>query len=336
MVELRQLGRTKLKISAVGMGGIPLQRVNSREATRVVETAIAQGVNFIDTARAYTDSEAKLAEALGNNRGKVIIATKSMARSKEGMAKDIELSLKNMKVDYIDLYQLHNVKDEAALATVLAPDGALAAIKEAREQGKVGFIGITGHIPAILVKALKTLEFDTVQFPFNPVETVGGEELLPFAQELDVGTIAMKPFAGGAIKHKVPALKYILENGFSVAIPGMDDVSQVMENISAADGLPLTDDERALLAGEALTLGGRFCRRCEYCQPCPEGIDIPMIFLLDGYWTRYGLQGWAVDRYKPLKAKASACADCGQCEEKCPYQLPVRQMLREAADHLEY
>lgn len=335
MLEMRQLGRTKLMVSAVGMGGIPLQRVKPREAAQVVEAAIDQGINFIDTARAYTDSEVKIGEALAENREKVIIATKSLARTKDGMSHDIESSLRNLKVEYIDLYQLHNVKDEAALAQVLAPDGALAALKEARDRGKVGFIGITGHIPAILVKALKTLEFDTVQFPFNPVETTGGEELLPLSLELGVGTIAMKPFAGGAIKHKVPSLKYILENGVSVAIPGMDDVSQVMENMGAANGVPLTDDEKALLAGEALTLGGRFCRRCEYCQPCPQGIDIPMIFLLDGYWTRYGLQGWAVDRYKPLKAKASDCADCGQCEDRCPYQLPIRQMLREAVDHLE-
>jgi len=335
-MEMRVLGKTGLKVSAVGMGGIPIQRVSFPQARKVVEMAIRLGVNFFDTARAYTDSEDKLGEVLGRYRKDVIIATKTMARSKEEMAKDIDNSLQSLKVDCIDLYQLHNVKDEGSLERVLAPDGALAALKEAQDRGKIRFIGITGHIPSVLVKAVKTGEFDTVQFPFNPIETTGSEELLPLATELGVGTIAMKPFAGGALKNKVLTLRFILEQGFSTVIPGMDEVAQVNENVTAGQNPgPLTEEEKSALLGEVAILGSAFCRRCEYCQPCPRGIDIPMVFLLDGYWTRYGLKEWAVDRYRPLKAKASECMDCGECESRCPYQLPIREMLKEAAKHLE-
>lgn len=337
-MELRKLGRTGLMVSAIGMGGIPIQRVSVTKAINVVQAAVEQGVNFIDTARGYTDSEFKLGRFLGGykNRAALFIATKSMARTAEAMAADVEASLQALQVDYIDLYQLHGVKDEATIEQVLAPGGALEALRKARSMGKVRFVGITGHIPSMLVKALRTGEFDTVQFPFNPIETAGSSELLPLAQAMDVGTIAMKPFAGGALKNTEEVLRFILEQGFNTVIPGMEEVSQVSQNLQA--GLarrPLSEEDRDRIRAEAAIWQGSFCRRCEYCQPCPQGIDIPNVFLLDGYYTRYGLREWAIDRYQPLPYRASECIQCGQCEERCPYRLPVREMLKKAAEHLE-
>lgn len=335
-MQLRELGRTGLKVSAIGLGGIPVQRISFSESEKVIETAIDKGINFIDTARGYTDSETKFGKVLPKYRDQVIIATKSMARTKNEMAHEIEKSLTDLSVYYIDIYQLHNIKDDASLEKVMAPGGALEALREAQNSGKIRFVGITGHIPSILVKAVRTGEFDTIQFPFNPVETSGSLELLPLARELNIGTIAMKPFAGGAIKNAIPCLRYILSSGFSTVIPGMDDISQIEENIKAGNNpAPLTPDEEEELMKETGTLGAGFCRRCEYCQPCPKGIDIPLVFLLDGYWTRYGLKDWAVDRYKPLRVKASECLDCGECESRCPYQLPIREMLKSAAANLE-
>ena len=335
-MKLQQLGRTGIEVSAVGFGGIPIQRIDFGRAAEVVEAAIANGINFIDTARGYTDSEAKLGQFIGEYRKQLVIATKTMSRSKGDMSRDIDKSLKELKTDYIDLYQCHNVKDEDALERVLAPGGALEALQEAKSNGKIRFIGITGHIAGVLVKAVKSDRFDTVQVPFNPVETVALEELLPLAAQMNLGTIAMKPFAGGAFKNKAACLKFILEKGFSVAIPGMDDVSQVLENVTAGEeNAALSGAERELLIGEMESLGRAFCRRCEYCQPCPRGIDIPTIFLLQGYSTRYGLQEWAMERYQPMPAKISDCADCGECEEKCPYSLPIREMLKEAETYLE-
>ena len=335
-MQLRRLGKTDLRVSVVGFGGIPIQRISSDQAVKVVEAAVSGGINFIDTARAYTDSESKLGGIIGSHRNKLIIATKSMARSRKDMARDIDISLREMKTDYIDIYQLHNVKDEGSLEKVLAPGGALEALQDARSSGKIRFIGVTGHIAKILVKVIKTGEFDTVQVPFNPVETAALDELLPLAREMDMGTIAMKPFAGGAFKNKAACLKFILESGFTTAIPGMDEVSQVIENITSGQrDSVLSGGEKSLLDDETELLGRKFCRRCEYCQPCPRGIDIPTIFLLQGYSTRYGLQEWAVERYQPMPAKISDCTDCGECEEKCPYSLPIREMLKEAETYLE-
>lgn len=334
-MQYRQLGRTGLNVSVIGFGGIPIQRVSAGEAADIVRRALDRGINFFDTARGYTDSEAKLGEVLKKNRKDVIIATKSMARTKEGMATDIKKSLETLGIDYIDLYQLHNVKDRAALEQVFRPDGALAALKEAKAEGVVRHIGITGHLRSYLVEALKSGELETVQFPFNVVEADGAEELFEQAKQSGAGIIVMKPLAGGAIKNTNLALRFILEYNVATVIPGMDSLDQVDENAAVGrDMVPLSETEKGILEEEARTLGTVFCRRCEYCQPCPQGIDIPMVFLLDGYYTRYNLKEWARERYWTLPTKADACAQCGECEEKCPYSLPIRRMLGESSARL--
>jgi len=334
-MQYRQLGRTGLNVSVIGFGGIPIQRISVIEAATIVQNALNKGINFFDTARSYTDSEEKLGKALKNNRSKVIIATKSMARTKEDMATDIKNSLATMGVDYIDLYQLHNVKSQEALEQVFRPDGALAALKEAQKAGVVKHIGITGHIKSYLLEALKTGELETIQFPFNAVETSGAQELLDQAAQTGTGIIIMKPLAGGAIRNTNLALRFILERNVSTVIPGMDSVAQVEENIFAGqEVLPLSAGEKSVLEEEAVRLGAAFCRRCEYCQPCPQGIDIPMVFLLDGYYTRYDLKDWARERYRGLSTRPDACVECGACEEKCPYSLPIRCMLAESSVRL--
>jgi len=334
-MEYRVLGRTGLKVSVIGFGGIPVQRITMSEAETVVNRALERGINFFDTARAYTDSEEKLGRVLRRRREEVVIATKSMARTREAMRADIEKSLKTLGVDCIDLYQLHNVKDEEALRQVFAPDGALEALKEARERGLIRHIGITGHIGDFLIRALRTGEMETVQFPFNVIEAEGAGELFAQAERAGAGVIVMKPLAGGALTRADLALRFILEHPVSTVIPGMDTVEQVDENAGVGDApRALSPSERQALEEEAARLGPGFCSRCEYCQPCPQEIDIPMVFLLDGYYTRYGLQAWARERYRGLKAGADACLDCGECESKCPYGLPIRRMLKEAGARL--
>lgn len=334
-MKYRTLGRTGLKVSVIGFGGIPIQRISIGEAGDIVNRALDLGINFFDTGRGYTDSEAKLGEVLSKRRKEAIIATKSMARSREGMASDIKKSLETLGVDYIDLYQLHNVKDKAALEQVLGPGGALEALKEAKKDGVVKHIGITGHIRSYLVEALKTGELETVQFPFNAVEVSGSEELLDLAGKTNIGVIVMKPLAGGALRNANLALRFILEYPVSIVIPGMDTMEQVNQNAEVGtQALPLSAEEKRVVQEEAEKLGDAFCRRCEYCRPCSQGIDIPMVFLLDGYYTRYDLKDWARERYGSMQTKADACIECGQCEERCPYNLPIRRRLADATTRL--
>jgi predicted aldo/keto reductase-like oxidoreductase len=331
-MKYKMLGKTGLNVSVIGFGGIPIQRVEEEKAKAIVSRAMDLGINFFDTARGYTDSEAKLSLVLPKRRKEVIIATKSLARTREGMAADIVTSLKNLKVDYIDLYQVHNIRDEASLEQVLSPDGALAALREAKKEGLVRHIGITGHLKDFLVEALKTGEFETVMFPFNPIERNDVPSLIDFALKANIGLIAMKPLAGGAFQNTELALRFILQYPVSTVIPGMDEISQVESNARLGDSLlPLSAEEKSILDKEVKETGSIFCRRCEYCQPCRQGIDIPTVFLLDGYYTRYDLKEWATGRYRNMPVRADACLDCGECEEKCSYGLPRRRMLAEAA-----
>lgn len=335
-MQYRNLGSTNMKVSTIGFGGIPIQRKSQEDAKSLVQAALDQGINFFDTARGYTDSEEKIGYSLKGQREKAIIATKSMARSKEAILKDVAKSLADLQTDYIDLYQLHNVKDEGSLAQVLGQEGALEGLKELKAQGKIKHIGITGHIPSILVKAIKTKEFSTVQFPFNAIEKGALEELFPLAQELNLGTIIMKPLGGGAIQNAHKALNYILQYPVTTIIPGMESLEQVQVNVGVGRSpQPLTVEEMEEFHQELRELGEAFCRRCEYCLPCPQGIDIPTVFLLEGYYDRYGLPQWAIERYSGMAVKASACSECGNCQARCPYELQIIGRLKNVKSKLE-
>lgn len=330
-MEYVTLGKTGLKISRLGFGGIPIQRVDVAATRKLVAMMAEKGINYIDTARGYTVSESFLGEALEGYRDKFILATKSMARDKEGMAADIETSLKNLRTNYIDIYQIHNPSLEQ-LEQVLAPGGALEALLEAKEAGKIGHIGLTGHSIELFEKAVTFPWVETFMFPYNIVETQG-EELIHKCAENNIGFIVMKPLAGGAIEDANLALRFICANpDVSVVIPGMYDVKEIDMNLEAvSDTSPLTEEEIKKMSEIREQLGSNFCRRCNYCQPCTADINISGIFILQGYLDRYGLGNWAKTRYETFPVKASSCIECGVCESRCPYNLPIREMLKDAA-----
>ncbi|MGN0759771.1 MAG: aldo/keto reductase [Candidatus Ventricola sp.] len=327
-MEYAMLGKTGLRISRMGFGGIPIQKTDAQVTRALMEELVAHGVNYIDTARGYTVSEAYLGEALCGLRDRFVLATKSMARTKEAMARDIETSLANLRTDHIDLYQVHNPSLKE-LEQVCAPGGALEALLEAKAAGRIGHIGVTAHMAAVFERALTLPWVETVMFPYNIVETQG-EALMKRAHEQGVGFICMKPLAGGALEDAALAMRFIAQNpDVSVVIPGMCDVREVRQNIDAFENTaPLTQEELARIGTIRKELGTQFCRRCNYCQPCTAGISMSGIFVLEGYLNRYGLGDWAKQRYAAMAKKAGDCVGCGVCETRCPYQLPIREMLK--------
>ena len=331
-MEYRVLGKTGLKISRMGFGGIPIQKIDAEGTKALMRKLRDAGINYIDTARGYTVSEGYLGEALEGIRQDFILATKSMSRDKASMAKDIDISLNNLRTDYIDLYQVHN-PTLAQLEQVAAPGGALEALLEAKEAGKIGHIGVTAHGLDIFERALEMDWVETIMFPYNIVET-HGEKLIAKCKEKNIGFIDMKPLAGGAIEDATLALRFVCANdNVTVTIPGMAELKEVDQNIAAcADTAPLTNEEKAVINQVRSALGTNFCRRCNYCQPCAAGINISGVFLFEGYLSRYGLADWAKGRYATLPVKASACIGCGACEDRCPYNLPIRKMLKNVAD----
>ena len=331
-MEYTTLGKTGLRISRMGFGGIPIQRIDAEGTKNLMQKLMEAGVNYIDTARGYTVSEQYLGYGLEGIRDKFVLATKSMARTKDAMAADIETSLKNLRTDYIDLYQVHNPSMEQ-LDTVIGEGGALEALLEAKKAGKIGHIGLTAHSAAVFERALSLDWVETIMFPYNIVENQG-EKLIAKCREKNIGFIDMKPLAGGAIENAALALRYVCSNpGVTVVIPGMAETSELEENVKAcSDTSPITAQEKEEMDKIRQTLGTDFCRRCNYCAPCSVGINIPSVFLFAGYLERYNLAYWARDRYSTLPVKASACIECGECETRCPYHLPIRQKMKKCAE----
>lgn len=327
-MKQNRLGKTNCIVSRIGCGGIPIQRATLEDAKKIIDAMEEHHMNFIDTARGYTISESLFGKALVGRREKFFLATKSMARTYEKMKKDIQQSLTLLNTSYIDLYQCHNLK--------MGEDyqGALEALKEAKREGKIHHIGITSHSLEMLMSILDSNEFETIQFPYNLLERQA-EELFKKAYERNMGIIAMKPFAGGAIQDYSLGLKFILNHPYiSVVIPGMENERQVHENSSVSEG-KYTLDELERIEEIRLKLNQEFCRRCGYCKPCSVGIDIPTCFILEGYDERYQLKEWAKSRYDQMKVPASSCIECHLCETRCPYQLKIVNKLKEVVQRFE-
>ena len=330
-MEYRTLGKTGLKISRMGFGGIPIQKIDEEGTRKLLHTMMKRGINYIDSARGYTVSEQYIGYGLEGIRDKFVLATKSMSRTKEAMAADIETSLGNFRTDYIDLYQVHNPSMEQ-LDQVMGEGGALEALMEARAAGKIGHIGLTAHSTEVFERALELDWVETIMFPYNIVEQQGAE-LIHKCAEKNIGFIVMKPLAGGAIEDASLALRYVCSNpDVTVVIPGMAEIHELEQNLAACSNTePLTQEELKEMDKVREQLGTDFCRRCNYCAPCTVGINIPSVFLFAGYLQRYDLADWAKDRYSTLKVKASACIGCGKCEPRCPYHLPIREKLKKCA-----
>ena len=333
-MEYRILGKTGLKISRMGFGGIPIQKIDEEGTRKLLHEMMEMGVNYIDSARGYTVSEQYIGYGLEGIRDKFVLATKSMSRTKEAMAADIETSLGNFRTDYIDLYQVHNPSMEQ-LDQVIGEGGALEALMEAKAAGKIGHIGLTAHSTAVFERALGLDWVETIMFPYNIVEQQGAE-LIHKCAEKNIGFIDMKPLAGGAIEDATLALRYVCSNpDVTVVIPGMAEVRELEQNLAACSNTePLADEELKAMDKVREQLGTDFCRRCNYCAPCTVGINIPSVFLFAGYLQRYDLADWAKDRYSTLKVKASACIGCGKCEPRCPYHLPIREKIKKCAQDM--
>ncbi len=331
-MKYNTLGRTGLKVTAISFGGIPIQRDTIENTKDVVDKLEEYGINYIDTARGYTVSEEFLGTALKGRREKFILASKSMVRDYEGMKNEVLTSLRNLQTDYIDIYQLHNVK-LADYEAIFSDNGAYRALKEAKENKQIGFIGATFHNIDALKKAVDDYSdvIDTVMFPYNIVE-IHGEDVLIEAKKKGMATIAMKSLAGGNLDNYDLALRFIAESeAIDLQIPGMGNVEEVDKNAKVALNLtPLTADEKSEVIKIREELGNEFCRRCGYCMPCTVGIEIPSNFLFVNYLKRYeGLAEWSKSRFSTLKVSPAECIECGKCEARCPYNLPIIKMLKE-------
>ena len=330
MDKLR-LGRTGLMVTRVGFGAIPIQRLPESDALAVVRRCLDMGVNFIDTANAYTNSEERVGKAIaGRKREDIILATKSLDRTTAGVEKHLQLSLKRLGTEYIDIYQLHNVSDASAMKAIFAPEGPLAVVEKAKQAGLVRHIGVSSHAIDIAKELIKSDKFESMMFPFNFITYEPGEELLSLAREHDVGFIAMKPLAGGVLENITLAFKYLFQFPDVVPIPGIEKAPEMTQILGILAGdWQLTEADKAEMQRLHTELGTRFCRRCDYCQPCTEGIQISLILQMPNVLKRLPPATLFAGRMTEELEKAAGCSHCGECEKRCPFHLPIPDMVAE-------
>ena len=266
------LGKTDIIVNKNGFGALPIQRISFDDAKVLLRKAYDAGVRFFDTARFYTDSEEKIGYALSDVREHIYIATKTAATTAEGFWKDLETSLHNLKTDYVDIYQFHN---PAVCPKPGDGSGLYEAMLEAKEQGKIRFIGITNHRMSIAEEAIESGLYDTLQFPFNYLSTEREIALAKACAEHEMGFIAMKGLSGGLLTNSAAIYAYMAQFENVLPIWGVQKESELDEFLSYIGNPPeLTDELKAVIEKDQKELAGEFCRGCGYCMPCPAGIEI--------------------------------------------------------------
>ncbi len=331
-MEKIRLGKTGMMVTRLGFGGIPIQRLSESEAVRVVQRCLELGLNYIDTANGYTTSEERIGKAVKGRRQDVIIATKTFPGDAETVTKNLDLSLKRLDTDYIDLYQFHGVNNKETLDKILDPENGLYLLFEKfKKAGKIRHIGITSHQIDAAKEQVKTGKFETMMFPFNVITNEPAKELLPLCRQYDVGFIVMKPLAGGMLNNASICFKYLMQFPDVVSIPGIEKVEEIEEIVKIYAGpQKMTAAERKEMKRMVEELGDKFCRRCDYCQPCAQGIPISLVMTFPTFVKRLP-PDWYLKN--PMitgqMEKAANCTECGECESRCPFGLPIRQMIKE-------
>jgi predicted aldo/keto reductase-like oxidoreductase len=327
-MEKVRLGKTNLNVAKLGWGGIPIQRVGEREAISVIRAVIEMGVDLLDTARAYTNSERRIGLALQKVSKPVILSSKSTVKT-DKIYDEVHESLKQMKVEKINIYHLHNVSNLEEYEKVMAPQGAFEGLRRARDEGLIDHIGITSHNLNVLEKALEDGNFEVIMACFSFLEPEAAKKVFPLAKTKDVGALAMKSFSGGVIEEAGPALRYVLSTPHIIPIPGSETLGKAHENWKIfTGGSSLTEKDKQRIEAIRKEVDQQFCRRCDYCQPCSEKINIQLIVGLKNIIKRFGAGAQELGWMKSLIKKSWNCSECGDCLPRCPYQLPIPDLIK--------
>jgi predicted aldo/keto reductase-like oxidoreductase len=287
------------------------------------------GVDLLDTARAYTNSEHRIGLALQKIDKPVVLSSKSLVRTGK-IYSEVHESLKQMKVKKVHIYHLHGVSNFEEYEKVFAPGGAYESLSRARDEGLIDHVAISSHNLKVLERAIEDGHFEVIMACYSLLEPDAAQKVFPLAKEKGVGILAMKPFSGGVIEEAGPALRFVLSTSGIVPIPGSETLEKAHENWKIfTEGHSLTEKDRERMEAVKREFDHQFCRRCDYCQPCSEKINIQLALGLKTIIKRFGTQtaesGWVKD----LIEKARNCSECGDCLPRCPYELPIPDMIKE-------
>ena len=319
-----RLGRSELMVTKTAFGALPIQRISTAEAVKLVRRAYEGGINYFDTANMYTDSEEKLGLALKDVREKVIISTKSAATDKQGAMAHIENSLRHL--GYIDLFQFHN---PAVLPDISDPNGAFAAALEMKEKGYIRHIGITNHRHHIAKAAIESGNFETLQFPFCYLATDVDLELVELCKQADMGFIAMKGLSGGLLNNAAACHAFMQQYEHVVPTWGIQRQEELDQWLALAEsGTAMTEELKAVIEKDRAELAGSFCRGCGYCMPCPAGIEINNSARMNMLLRRAPYRPYLTDEWYEKMHRIENCIHCDSCKSRCPYGLDTPALLQ--------
>ena len=322
-------GKTGLMVTPIAMGGIPIMRLSEKEAVDVVGKVFDMGINFVDTANGYGDSEGKIGKALkGRKREDMVIASKSAVSDKKTFLEHVDLSLRRLETDYIDIYHLHAVSSEEKMKEVMEAGGAYEGLEEAIKKGKVRYPAFSSHFMPVAKKLMLSEKFDVVQLPFNFVDTEPEKELIPLARKMNLGFIAMKPLGGGLLEDATICFRYLAQFPNIVPDPGIEKVEEMEEILAVInDSRSLSLEEKKKIERMREELGKEFCHRCDYCLPCSEDIPISSVLTAKSVVKRMAWETHT-EWMDPAIKKARECTECGDCLERCPYNLAIPELLK--------
>lgn len=333
MVQVK-LGNTGIVANKNGFGALPIQRIDKESAVRLIHMALRGGVNFFDTARAYSDSEEKLGAAFaGIDRGSYYLATKTAAKTGEQLRTELAVSLNNLRTDYVDIYQLHCApkcfRPEDA-------DGVYAAALEAKKEGKIKHIGITAHLLNVAQEAVESGLYETLQFPFAYISGEQEIALVRKCADAGMGFLGMKGLAGGLLTNSKLCYWFACQYESVLPLWGVQRESELAEFLSYQDNPPVMDDEmKAVYEKDLKELSGDFCRGCGYCMPCPKGIQINNCARISQLLRRSPSKNWLSEEWQANMAKIKECIHCSQCTSKCPYGLDTPKLLEKKLEDYE-
>ena len=319
------LGKTGLKVNKNGFGALPIQRISQKEAVYLLQKAYANGINFYDTARFYTDSEIKIGAAFQDVRSKIVLASKTGATTVEDFWRDLHTTLRNLRTDYLDLYQFHN-PDYCPRPGDKA--GLYDAIKVAQRQGKIRFIGISNHRQNVAMEAVEHDYYDTLQYPFSYLSSEEDQRIVDACRKHNMGFICMKALAGGLITDSALAYAFLDQYDHALPIWGIQREKELDEFVSYQNKAPEMNPQRwRKVEEERKNLAGEFCRGCGYCMPCPAGIEICDCARMSLFLRRAPLSVYLTEEWAEKMKKIENCKHCNACRKKCPYGLNVPELL---------
>ena len=319
-----RLGKTNLEVNKIGFGALPIQRRNMEDSLAILNMAYDSGIDFYDTARFYTDSEEKLGNAFEDVRSEIYLASKTAAETPEDFWNDLETSLKELRTDYLDLYQHHNISFCPKEGDELAK-----AMQEAKEEGLIRHIGITTHKITIAHEALDSGLYETLQYPFSYLSGSEEFELVEKCKRLDVGFIAMKAMGGGLLKNAEASFAFMNQYSNVLPIWGIQHMSELSQFLSFPDDLIIDESLKSLIEQDKEELGDNFCRGCGYCMPCPEDINISLCARMSLWIRRFPTEPNMDEKTQEIMEGTKDCIECYACVDNCPYELDIPRLLKE-------